>query len=161
MALRPFIIPISKGLLDPKHAVLVSNITGLFLFLIDRTTKEKNGEGWVLGGAPISYAEIAAVLGASARSLERWKARLEQMGYIRTERTNKNGELKWCVMKSKKFSRVPAEMRGEVPARVAKPEGQVPAKMVGGARNLANPIREDREIDQNQPGREPLTHSYD
>jgi hypothetical protein len=100
-----YIVPISKGLLDPKHSTLVASPLGLFIFLIDRTTKEVRGEGDVLGGKPITHKEIADVLGANERSVRRWAEQLEDAGYIRTARTYQYGKLRWWVRKSKKFGR--------------------------------------------------------
>ena len=113
---KRYIIPLAKELFEPKHRKLISNPLGLFAWLVDKTTKEviaNNGEmeGLVLGGAPITYTDIAKVFGRPERTVRRWKALLEDWKYIRTERTNHQGSLRWTVRKSKKFKKTPTEQR--------------------------------------------------
>lgn len=97
-------IPVSDGLLDPRHSTLIACPLGLFLLLIDWTTVEnENGEGVVLGGTPIKYEELAEVLGADPRRVRRWAKKLEDDKYIRTENTNQYGILRWWVGKNKKL----------------------------------------------------------
>jgi hypothetical protein len=103
-----YIIPIAKDLLEPKHNLLICCPLGLFLWLVDHTTKDvqmEDGsiEGLVYGGKPVSYEEIGLFFGCAGRRVRRWKEALEKWNYIRAERTNRYGMLRWTVYKSKKF----------------------------------------------------------
>ena len=73
----------------------------LFLFLIDRTTKEDKGVGRVLGGKPIPDYEVVEALKITNRFVvARWRKTLVAGGYIRAIRTGLG--YSYRVFKSKK-----------------------------------------------------------
>ena len=144
-----FYIPVSSGLLDPKHSLLIDNSLGLFLFLLDRTTKEKNGEvsreGLVLGGKPISCEEIAQVLGSNRQRVRRYKVQLERDGYIRTALTTAHGKPRWWVLKSKKWDTTDVQPVNNVD--VQKQNNGCSDMNIGGIKN-EHPIRQHKETTQ-------------
>jgi DNA-binding Lrp family transcriptional regulator len=71
-----------------------------FLWLIDKVTREEDGRGLVLGGKPITCAEIAEDLGVSERSVSTALQRLRGAGYIETHRRPVGVAI--VVLKSKK-----------------------------------------------------------
>jgi len=84
------IIPISKGILDPRHRKQIGIALWVFELFVDRTTKEEviDGETWglVYGGAPVKLQEIAECLGVSRRSARRDVRELVKYDYIRIRR---------------------------------------------------------------------------
>ena len=72
-----------------------------FLWCLDRITKEKDGIGIVLGGKPLTYAEMAESLGVSERSVRRNMDRLYFAGYIELIRTPRGQGIR--VLNSCKF----------------------------------------------------------
>lgn len=86
---RTYTIPISNGLLDPKHCRTISDALWLFIYLVDKQTRrvDKNGYGKVSGGMPIRDKDIAGTLGCSSRTIIRWREILVRHGYITTRRT--------------------------------------------------------------------------
>jgi hypothetical protein len=97
-------IPISNGILDPKHIHLICNPLGLFLWCIDRTTPDKKDptvDGWVLGGMPIKYELLQEVFPISKYKLSKWLRKLKEWNYIHIKRTPYGHKLR--VLKSKKF----------------------------------------------------------
>ena len=58
----------------------------LFMLFIDWVTEEKDGVGIVLGGKPITYADVAARYKFSRRSYWMYLKVLEKHNYIKTER---------------------------------------------------------------------------
>ena len=95
-------IPLSNGLLCPEHRKRIGVAIWEFAWLIDRTTREEDGVGIVLGGKPIKYSEIASDLGTSERTAAENCRRLAKEGYIRLDQTP-HGNRFW-VAKSKKFT---------------------------------------------------------
>lgn len=108
-----FIIPISNGILAPRHREAIGSAIWLFLWMVDKTTKEqlapdgKGFEGLVLGGMPITTDYIAEQTGESQRSVHNHLNQLERGGYIRRIE-NKGMASGYAVKKSKKFHRVRA-----------------------------------------------------
>lgn len=85
-------IPVSTGLLSPKHFKNIGPAIWVFVILIDMVTEEfvEEGERWgkVLGGRPVPVAEkIASRLDIHEETAKDHLRRLEQHGYIRTRRT--------------------------------------------------------------------------
>ena len=105
---RGFDIPIKNTLLEPKHYRAIGESIWLFLWCVDRITKEvidekKGGRiGLVLGSLPHHDADIAHSLGCSTKTLRRWRKRLVDHGYLGCLRTP-NGHVLW-INKSKKWS---------------------------------------------------------
>ncbi len=97
-----YLIPISNGLLCSEHRKRIGIAIWEFAWLIDRTTKEEDGVGIVLGGKPIKYSEIASDLGISKRTAAENCRRLAKEGYIRLDQAPHGN--KFWVAKSKKFT---------------------------------------------------------
>ena len=72
-------IGVRHGLLDAKHTHAMGKAILLFEWLVSRQTKEN---GLVLGGKPITYADIAADTGWAARTLRRWMGKLVEKQYV-------------------------------------------------------------------------------
>jgi hypothetical protein len=113
-----YFIYVRKNILEPKHKLLVGTITGLYLFLLDRSTRTVNNEDQIHHGAPLGYDAIAEVLGCSAKSIQRWRKQLEDAKYIRTARTSHQGSLRWWILKGRKFKGAETDMSSAT--RVAK-----------------------------------------
>jgi hypothetical protein len=106
---RNFWFPVWRGI--HRHAAKLGDAASLFLWYIDRTTKEAviNGDriGFVLGGSPVTDAKVAAELGLPIKTLARMRKRLVAGGYIAARRTPFGYVIH--VRKSKKFVRVKGE----------------------------------------------------
>jgi hypothetical protein len=96
-------IYIWNGILEPKHLKRLGSAFPLFVWLIDRTTKEHNGIGVVLGGKPLKAEEIAVSMGVYEQTIRRHLDRLEQHGYI--ERTLTPHGYTIRIRKSCKFTK--------------------------------------------------------
>lgn len=94
-----FRIPVSTGILD--HYKKLKSSVWLLFWYIDKTTKEPNGEGLVLGGKPVLDSVAAGVLGVSNDTIAAWRENLERHGYIRARRTPYGHVI--YVAKSKKW----------------------------------------------------------
>jgi DNA-binding Lrp family transcriptional regulator len=102
-----------NGILEPKHLKRIGPALALFLWLIDRTTKECNGIGDVLGGKPVKAEEIAKSMGVDERTTRRRMDRLERHDYIDRTLTPRGYTVR--VMKSCKFPKRPAVVGQECP----------------------------------------------
>ncbi len=71
-----------NGILESKHRKKIGPACWEFLWCLDRITKEKEGVGIVLGGKPVTYAEIAQDFGVSEKTIQRHMERLTREGYI-------------------------------------------------------------------------------
>ena len=75
--------PVHIGLLSPEHKEHIGSALWEFLWMIARTTKEKqdDGETWgiVLGGKPIKLTEIAEELGSSEHTVKKNIAKLKNI----------------------------------------------------------------------------------
>lgn len=78
----------------------------LYLFYIDRTTKEYYEDGTtigrVFGGVPRPDSDAASALGVCHKTINRWRARLELEGFIRAAQTGRGSIIE--VVNSKKWS---------------------------------------------------------
>jgi len=102
---QTFSIPVSNGIFD--HREVIRDAVWLFLWYIDKTTKEKETSdagrvGLILGGMPIRDSDVAATLRYTRRTICIWRNRLQSHGYIRTKRTPHGYVIE--VTKSKKWS---------------------------------------------------------
>jgi hypothetical protein len=82
-----------NGILEPKHRERIGPAIWLFLYFIDRTTKERPNkhnpdeiEGWVYGKMPLTLPRMASETGLPVRTISAHLLRLECHGYIRTVR---------------------------------------------------------------------------
>jgi hypothetical protein len=88
LATPTFALPISSGLLTKIHCEAIGIALWVFLWMINRTTKEvptANGyaEGLVYGGRPIPANDIARDLGMATRTVHVHIERLVAGGYLR------------------------------------------------------------------------------
>jgi hypothetical protein len=72
-------IGVRHGLLDAKHTHAMGKAILLFEWLVSRQTK---GSGLVLGGKPLTYADVAADTGWAERTVRRWMAKLVEKRYV-------------------------------------------------------------------------------
>ena len=76
-----------NGILESKHLKRIGPAIWLFLWLINATTEERLCEdgkyqGWVYGGKPLTYRELAQFLNTSERSIQRHVKTLFDGHYI-------------------------------------------------------------------------------
>jgi len=94
---------IRGGLWEVKHYKAMGDAVWLFGWLVHRQTTEKNGEGLVLRGMPLTYADISNDTGWPERTIRRWMATLRFQGYVSV----KHGcysKMILRVLNAKKFS---------------------------------------------------------
>jgi DNA-binding transcriptional ArsR family regulator len=107
---RTYIIPLSNGILARHHRENIGAAIWLFLWMIDKSTKERPAqdgdglEGLVLGGKPITVSYIAEQTGESQRSVHFHLACLKDHGYI-VSIPHRGGASGYAIRKSKKFHR--------------------------------------------------------
>jgi hypothetical protein len=82
---RSYPIPVWNGILD--HHREIGPAIWVYLWCLDRITKENSGIGFVLGGIGISSERIARELHDSQRTVRRHLQRLAQKEYISLKRT--------------------------------------------------------------------------
>ena len=89
MNAKTFNVPVSNGLLEPKHYRAMGDAIWLYLHLLDKQTRgvDKDGNGKVSGGMPIRDSVIAGALGSSRRTVIRWRGVLKRGDYITALRT--------------------------------------------------------------------------
>lgn len=117
------------GLFEAQHYRRMGSAVWLYGWLVLRQTHQSGPTGWVLGGAPISYAEIEEETGFNRRTLERWMAILRANGYIETH--SAAGGVVVRITKAKKFLYARAERKAF--------SGY--AKTAPGPRNFAEGVR--------------------
>jgi hypothetical protein len=101
MALATFSIPVSNGIIDPRHRKKIGSAIWLFLLLIDWTTDEQHGVGHVRGGKPVKVKEMMEVLDLQERQVRDQLQRLKDGAYIDLKRTPYGYSID--VLKSKKW----------------------------------------------------------
>lgn len=100
---QSFPLKIWSGLFREKHWRAMGSAIWLFGMLLDKVTKEENGKGLVLGGAPVSYKTFAKDIPFSKRQYQRYLDKLREARYIHTHDTHHG--LIIVIHKSKKFTR--------------------------------------------------------
>ena len=90
-------------LFEARHHERMGSAVWLYGWLVLRQTHQTGSIGWVLGGAPITYAEIEEETGFNVRTLERWMRILRAHGYIETESVP--GGIVVRITKAKKHAR--------------------------------------------------------
>jgi hypothetical protein len=99
-------------LFEEKHYARMGAALWLYGWLVLRQTHQQGSEGWVLGGAPVSYREIEEETGFNRRTLERWMRTLRKHGYIETEAAPSGVAIRITKAKKfKKFQRFPQGVR--------------------------------------------------
>jgi hypothetical protein len=78
-------IPVWNGILE--HSGRIACAIWVFLWCLDKVTRESEGVGTVLGGSPVKIPRIAADLEMGEHSVRRHCDLLEKGGYIRRRRT--------------------------------------------------------------------------
>lgn len=83
-----------NGILEPKHRERIGPAIWIFLYFIDRTTKERPNkqnpdeiQGWVYGKMPLTLKRMSSETGLPERTISRYLFTLECHDYIRTVRT--------------------------------------------------------------------------
>jgi hypothetical protein len=98
--------PVQYGLITEAHCKKLGGALWLVLWCVKRTTKEVTDEngiriGMVLGGRPLTDADIADELGLKPRQVRAMRQKAEKLGYLGVQRVS-NGQILW-VMNSRKF----------------------------------------------------------
>jgi hypothetical protein len=93
-------IPVWNGIFD--HRAKIGEAIWVFLWCIDRVTKEQSGVGFVLGGSVVTAGKIADELGYSDRTIRQHLHSLAGHGYI-TMKLAAHGFI-ITVAKSQKFN---------------------------------------------------------
>jgi hypothetical protein len=78
-------IPVWNGIFD--HRRKIGPAIWVFLWCLDRITREESGVGIVLGGSVVTAEKIASELQESARTIRRHFRRLTKYGYVGLKRT--------------------------------------------------------------------------
>jgi hypothetical protein len=112
--------PVSAGLLDPQHVQAIGGALWVYLWFLNRVTRDEQrvgGEfiGIVRNGRPVSIDEIAGELGIDYRTCRRHLARLVDAEYVLQKRTGA-GTCTYAVTKSKRWA---WKRRGSTGAKVA------------------------------------------
>ncbi|MDD3926360.1 MAG: HTH domain-containing protein [bacterium] len=86
-----YIIPISNGILDPKHVNQIGQSLWVFMWMIDKTIGEYDDNGLrygkVLNGKAFTTGALASELGIDERTVRRYIARLKKYEYITVKKT--------------------------------------------------------------------------
>ena len=136
---KNFPLPISNGILESHHRKAIGPSLWLFLWLIDKCTREEQGQdgqwlGHVLGGKRMTAQDIAGEFGESERSVRRHLKRLEHGGYILI--LSRTGEASaYGIRKSKKFHKArpfivateSTDVAGSIPQEQQTPRPKVAA----------------------------------
>jgi len=105
---QTYSIPISNGIF--AHCKKIGSAIWVFLWLIDRTTKEAEGpegqlEGLVLGGMQVRASLIAKDLDIATRTVHEHIERLCGLGYVRRIDGGDGMPAGYAVQKSKKWKK--------------------------------------------------------
>jgi hypothetical protein len=84
---KSYPFPVWSGLLTRKHWARIGNTLWVFLWLLDRTTLERDGWGIVLGGRPVRDEEIATCFGFHRNKTANHRRTLLRSRYIEATRT--------------------------------------------------------------------------
>ena len=87
------------------HCSDILDSVWLFLWYIDKTTEETDGEGLVLGRMPIADSKPATDLGMPVKKVRGWRIHLTEKGYVLARRTPYGHVI--TVLKSKKRTWAP------------------------------------------------------
>jgi len=89
-------------LFEARHYERMGAALWLYGWLVLRQTHQSGSDGWVLGGAPVSYREIEEETSFQRKTIERWMRTLRNHGYIETEATRRGVVIR--IKKAKKFA---------------------------------------------------------
>jgi hypothetical protein len=120
-------------LFEARHYERMGSALWLYGWLVLRQTHQSGSDGWVLGGAPVTYREINEETGFERKTIERWMRTLRTHGYIETEATQRGVVIR--IKKAKKFAQAPLKNA----AGPLKSAGRAPQSCRGfGAKPLSN-----------------------
>ena len=145
-------IYLSNGILEPKHVKNIGPAIFVFLWLIDRTTRQVDGAGIVLGGKPVKAFEVGESLGICQKTFLRSLDRLVRHGYV--ERTLAPNGYIVRVLKDYKYARQVAQncptSQGRDRAKVSDPTDKT---VRPGRTQLSDARREssDESVEQAAP----------
>ena len=133
-------IPLWNGIFD--HRPKIGPALWVYLWCLDRITREESGVGFVLGGSVVHAERIAADLQDSDRTVRRHLKRLARHKYIGLKRDPYGFII--TVAKSRKFNIWRADKNGhpertKMPVRADKSAGQTA--------NFVRSIKEDTAVD--------------
>ncbi len=123
---KTYRIHVSTGIFE--HCPDMLDSVWLFLWYIDRTTEESNGEGRVLGGVPIVDSRPASELRMPVKTIRRWRLHLEEKEYIRIRRTPYGHVI--TLLKSKKWNWGPTLVQPEKTGARDLPNGEIYTKEI-------------------------------
>jgi hypothetical protein len=172
-----------SGVLEQKHIKKIGQAIWLFLWLINATTEERrmdDGEyqGWVYGGKPLKFAELAKFLSTSERSIQRHVRTLFDGEYIDLLLTpygyqfRVHNSCRWPEAQAKSWSTIKAKDGASV-AKTAKMARQVRQKWQGRSAENGVPgknstpkvayVSQDKPVDSwikqlDEPGDKPAAH---
>lgn len=95
-----FYITVSNGLLETKHYEAMGEAVWLYMWFLDKMTVIRADRGVVLGGKPITHADVEPALNLSRRTYVRYLARLKAAHYVEVKKTPRGVIVE--VMKAKK-----------------------------------------------------------
>ena len=98
-----YFVPMPLDLIDPGAISRMGMAVWLYLWCVNRSTREEDGVGWIYGGKAINYEKIASDLGQPIRTLKRWMKKLKDGDYI-TVLHRQHSYMKIGVRKSVKFA---------------------------------------------------------
>jgi hypothetical protein len=96
-----YAIPVWSGLISVKHREAMGISVWMFLWCLDRITRDEDGWGLVLGGKPVKDEEIARRLGLHKNTIHRDRQALTKGNYIEAIRTPYG--FRYRVRNSRKF----------------------------------------------------------
>jgi hypothetical protein len=119
-----YTVPCSTGALRPPHVSKIGPAYPLLLDLENMVTEGEGEDGTVLGGKPISDAELGRRLGVHFKTAHEWRKRLEKHNYITCRRSRFGTRIvvhkskKWALLRSWK-QRKPDRSPAQIPAKQA------------------------------------------
>lgn len=138
---------IRGGLWEVKHYEKMRDAVWLFGWFVHRQTTQKNGEGLVLRGMLLTYAEIGADTGWPRRTLQRWMARLQREGYVSVKHGSYS-KLVVRILNAKKFNPKQLEFTLTSPPSSAPTMARISAPGVAHMGDKSGALKERAEFEQ-------------
>jgi len=142
-------IPVWNGIFD--HRRNIGSALWVFLWCLDRITREDSGVGFVLGGATVTAGRIAQELHDSERTVRRHLERLGSRGYVALKRDPHGFVItvaNSCKLNIWRSDKSGHPDRTKMPARSAKSAGETD--------RIVRCIKEDTAVDSAQRQNLPL-----
>jgi hypothetical protein len=137
-----FRIPVYSGIFE--HRRKIDRAIWVFLWCLDRTTREENGVGFVLGGTVVTSKRIAKELDDVERNIQRQLEHLAAAGYLGIER-QQHGQV-ITVRNSKKFGNSRLHKNDDLKIEIVKRD-DLPVKFDDLTAKIDDPIKEDTAVD--------------